>query len=89
MSYHVCIDMGGKFTDCLVSNETAGSEDTKRPRLQREFEKGFVNALGVAAEGLGLAPSDFVAQIDIIVHGSTVATNALVERRPRVPGHCE
>ena len=33
--------------------------------------------LGVAAEGLGLAPRDFISQIDIIVHGSTVSTNAL------------
>ena len=35
----------------------------------------------MAAEELGFAQRDFVAQIDIIVHGSTVATNALVERK--------
>ena len=50
-----------------------------------EFEKGFINALGVAAEELGLAQRDFVAQIDIIVHGSTVSTNALVERKTAAP----
>src|SRR6516225_7097473 len=62
MPYHVCIDIGGTFTDCLVSDD-----------------KGFINVLGVAAEDLGIAARDFISQIDIIVHGSTVSTNALVE----------
>ncbi len=81
MSYQVCIDIGGTFTDCLVSDENGRIGIYKAPTTPGEFEKGFINALGVAAEELGFAQRDFVAQIDIIVHGSTVATNALVERK--------
>ena len=81
MPYHVCIDIGGTFTDCLVSDDKGKIAIFKVPTTPGEFEKGFIEVLGVAAEGLGLPPRDFVAQIDIIVHGSTVSTNALVERK--------
>ncbi len=81
MPYHVCIDIGGTFTDCLVSDDKGRIAIFKVPTTPGEFEKGFIEVLGVAAEGLGLPPRDFVAQIDIIVHGSTVSTNALVERK--------
>jgi N-methylhydantoinase A len=79
MLYHVCIDIGGTFTDCLVSDDTGKIAIFKTPTTPGEFERGFIDVLGVAADGLSLAPRDFVSQIAIIVHGSTVSTNALVE----------
>jgi N-methylhydantoinase A len=79
MPYHVCIDIGGTFTDCLVSDDKGRIAIFKAPTTPGEFEKGFIDVLGVAADGLGLSPHDFVGQIDMIVHGSTVSTNALVE----------
>jgi N-methylhydantoinase A len=81
MLYHVCIDIGGTFTDCLVSDDKGRIAIFKAPTTPGEFEKGFIDVLAVAAEGVGLVARDFVAQIDIIVHGSTVSTNALVERK--------
>jgi N-methylhydantoinase A len=81
MLYRVCVDIGGTFTDCLVSDDKGRIAIFKAPTTPGEFEKGFIDVLGVAAEGLGLAPRDFVAQIGLIVHGSTVSTNALVERK--------
>ncbi len=79
MPYRVCIDIGGTFTDCLVSDAKGTIAIFKAPTTPGEFEKGFIDVLGVAAEGMGLSPRDFVGQIDIIVHGSTVSTNALVK----------
>ncbi len=79
MAYHVCVDIGGTFTDCLVSDDKGTIAIFKAPTTPGEFEKGFIDVLGIAAEGLGLPPRDFVGKIDIIVHGSTVSTNALVE----------
>lgn len=81
MAYQVCIDIGGTFTDCLVSTANGEISIFKSPTTPGEFEKGFINVLHVAAEGYGLAPADFMRQIDLIVHGSTVSTNALVERK--------
>jgi N-methylhydantoinase A len=79
MPYHVCIDIGGTFTDCLVADDEGTIAIYKSPTTPGEFEKGFINVLGVAAEEIGFAARDFISQIDIIVHGSTVSTNALVE----------
>ena len=81
MAYQVCIDIGGTFTDCLVSDSKGEISIFKSPTTPGEFEKGFINVLHVAAEGYGLKGADFMKQIDLIVHGSTVSTNALVERK--------
>jgi N-methylhydantoinase A len=81
MAYQVCIDIGGTFTDCLVSNSKGEIAIFKSPTTPGEFEKGFIDVLHVAAEGYGLTPADFMKQVDLIVHGSTVSTNALVERK--------
>ncbi|TMU95421.1 hydantoinase/oxoprolinase family protein [Brucella haematophila] len=81
MTYQVCIDIGGTFTDCLVSNEKGEISIFKSPTTPGEFEKGFINVLHVAAEGYDLTPDAFFKQVDLIVHGSTVSTNALVERK--------
>lgn len=81
MAYQVCIDIGGTFTDCLVSAANGEISIFKSPTTPGEFEKGFINVLHVAAEGYGLAPAEFMRQIDLVVHGSTVSTNALVERK--------
>lgn len=81
MAYQVCIDIGGTFTDCLVSDSKGEISIFKSPTTPGEFEKGFINVLHVAAEGYGLAGADFMKQIDLIVHGSTVSTNALIERK--------
>lgn len=81
MGYQVCIDIGGTFTDCLVSDGNGEISIFKSPTTPGEFEKGFINVLNVAAEGYGLAPDIFLKDIDLIVHGSTVSTNALVEKK--------
>lgn len=81
MQYQVCIDIGGTFTDCLVSDVDGVISIFKSPTTPGEFEKGFINVLHVAAEGYGKTPDDFLRQIELIVHGSTVSTNALVEKK--------
>src|SRR5215216_4492535 len=43
--------------------------------------EGVVNGLAVLGERLGLALPELLARTDRIVHGTTVATNALLERK--------
>ena len=81
MAYQACIDIGGTFTDCLVSDDNGKISIFKSPTTPGEFEKGFINVLHLAAEGYGILPDQFMQQIELIVHGSTVSTNALVERK--------
>ena len=81
MTYQACIDIGGTFTDCLISDGGGEISIFKSPTTPGEFEKGFLNVLKVAAEGYGESFGDFINRVDLIVHGSTVSTNALVERK--------
>ena len=81
MSFQACIDIGGTFTDCLISDESGRVTLHKAPTTPGQFHKGFIDVLHVAARERGMEPEDFVGRIGIIVHGSTVSTNALVERK--------
>jgi N-methylhydantoinase A len=74
-----CIDIGGTFTDLVVHSEEGGLDIFKSPTTPGEFEKGFMNVLAQAAEHYGLSLAEFLARSELIVHGTTVSTNALVE----------
>ncbi len=79
MSFNVCIDIGGTFTDCVVDDGHSPPRIFKARSTPGAFERGFLDSLEVAAQGYGLALPTFLTQVDKIVHGTTVATNALVE----------
>jgi len=71
----VGVDVGGTFTDVTVFDQAAGQTRAfKAPSSHSEPETGIIDALHRS----GVLLSD----IDLIVHGTTVATNALLERRP-------
>jgi N-methylhydantoinase A len=65
------VDVGGTFTD-LVASDGRTLRVVKVPSTPGEFERGVIDAVGRAADG-----ASATAQI---VHGSTVATNALLQR---------
>lgn len=77
--FTACVDIGGTFTDLVLYSRESDLEIFKSPTTPGEFEKGFIDVLGVAADAHGLTLRDFLAKTDLIVHGTTVSTNALVE----------
>ena len=68
----VGVDIGGTFTD-LVCWVDGNLRSVKVPSTPDDYARGFLDALG----RLGLPFSS----IDEILHGTTVATNALLERK--------
>jgi N-methylhydantoinase A len=78
MSYRVGIDVGGTFTDlALFDTETGDLVVTKAPSTANPTDG--VRAVLSQAEA---SP----ASIGGLVHGTTVATNALLERKKATPG---
>ncbi|MEI6769284.1 MAG: hydantoinase/oxoprolinase family protein, partial [Betaproteobacteria bacterium] len=84
----VGVDVGGTFTDLFVLNEhTQEAQIIKVPSTRGEEAKGFMNGVakimssldGLSAERPN-APSE-VSRVSTIVHGTTVGTNALLERK--------
>src|SRR5687768_5339248 len=69
----VGVDVGGTFTDLFLLDSAMGKFRTaKVPSRRGDEAQGFLNGL----QALGGA-----AGIDSIVHGTTVGTNTLLERR--------
>ena len=71
--WHVGIDVGGTFTDLFAANGESGATiSAKVLTTAGDRSVGVLNAL----EAAEIAP----AEISMLVHGTTTATNALVER---------
>lgn len=76
----VGVDVGGTFTDLFVLNEhTQEAQIIKVPSTRGEEAKGFMN--GVAKIDSTSGQAQQVQRIATIVHGTTVGTNALLERK--------
>jgi N-methylhydantoinase A len=69
----VGVDVGGTFTD-LVAWDGAQLRVVKLPSSPPAFERAVIDAVSVALTQIGTSRAD-------VVHGSTVATNALLERK--------
>ncbi len=70
----VGIDVGGTYTDLYFSGDDGRLERVvKVPSTPKDPSIGLLNALRVA----GIKPGD----LDQILHGTTIATNAVIERR--------
>ncbi|HZS02503.1 MAG TPA: hydantoinase/oxoprolinase family protein [Chloroflexota bacterium] len=77
-SYAIGIDVGGTFTDCVVLDDAGALTTGKAPSTPPDFWHGVLDAIGDAAGALGLARADLLRRARLIVHGTTIAENALV-----------
>ena len=70
------IDTGGTFTDVVAFDEDAGTlTTTKTPSTPSNPADGFINGVQKVLDILGATGSDITA----VSHGTTVATNQLLE----------
>lgn len=70
------VDIGGTFTDVALEGPD-GRFIAKVLTTPNAPEAGVLTAIGQAITQAGLAPADLSA----IIHGTTLATNALIERK--------
>ena len=80
-TFQVGVDIGGTFTDCVVIGSDGEMVSAKSPSTPPNFSQGMINAMSVAAETLGLTFEAFCPRITVLTHGTTVGTNALIQRR--------
>jgi N-methylhydantoinase A len=75
MSYRLGVDVGGTFTDLLLINESNGETHTaKVPSTPEDSSIGVLNGIARICEESGIDPK----QINRVMHGTTVATNAVL-----------
>ena len=78
MRFRIGVDVGGTFTDLLVTDETGRSSIYKTFTTPSDPSIGVFDALSRAAAGNSLTLKDFLGKVDSIVHGTTITTNAVL-----------
>jgi len=77
----VGVDIGGTFTDCVVLDRRGRITATKCPSTPGNFAEGMLAAMDLAARKMGLSFAQFCRATDALTHGTTVGTNALLQRK--------
>ncbi|MBX9606319.1 MAG: hydantoinase/oxoprolinase family protein [Gammaproteobacteria bacterium] len=79
MSYRIGTDIGGTFTDLVVSADGVLLGRYKSPTTPQHLATGVLDCLRLAAADIGAPLHELLANTEVLVHGSTVATNAVLE----------
>ena len=76
MSYRLGVDVGGTFTDLLLLEEGSGAFwRHKTPSTPADSSVGILNGVTAICDKAGITPAD----VEVFLHGTTVATNAVLE----------
>ncbi len=86
MTWSIGVDVGGTFTDFFAFNEDSGQTHVgKRPSTPddpgRAILLGLEELSGGAGENEGVATAFELGDVGRLAHGTTVATNALIQRK--------
>lgn len=76
----VGVDSGGTFTDAVVLTDDGDLLFDKAPTTTDDLSQGTVHALQNIAENRSFSLSEVLDSLSRFAHGTTVATNALIER---------
>ena len=81
MGYYCGVDIGGTFTDCVIMDESGTLTLAKTSSTPPDFSEGFMAAVEEGARRAGLGVEELLSQTDLLLHGTTVGTNVLVQMR--------
>ncbi|MBI2371251.1 MAG: hydantoinase/oxoprolinase family protein [Deltaproteobacteria bacterium] len=76
--YRIGIDVGGTFTDFLLLDGQGHHTLSKVPTTTGELSEGVLSGLRELARREGLALEAFLREVALVVHGTTVTTNAVL-----------
>jgi len=78
MMYKIGIDVGGTFTDFMLSLDEGVAETYKTLTTPEDPSIGLFNGLQEMADAHKMPLKDFLKKVSTIVHGTTVTTNAVL-----------
>ena len=81
MMFRIGVDVGGTYTDLVATDETGRTVFAKSPSTPADQSIGVMAGLEELARRLNVSRAEMLAATDRLVHGTTVATNALLERK--------
>ncbi len=77
--WRIGVDIGGTFTDLVLVEDTGIHHVIKVPSVPATPVDGVVRAVEEAAAKLRIDVGEMLARCELFMHGSTVATNTLLE----------
>jgi N-methylhydantoinase A len=81
MKFKIGIDVGGTFTDFLLTRSDGQSRTYKVLSTPRDPSIATMQGISDMAQDEGMPLRDFLAAVEVIVHGTTVTTNAVLTYR--------
>src|SRR4051794_33911799 len=79
--YTIGVDVGGTYTDLVATDASGRTIFAKSPSTPADQSIGVMTGLEELARRLNVSRADMLAATDRLGHGTTVATNALLERK--------
>lgn len=81
MKYRISVDVGGTFTDLAIADAETFTQlgSHKSPTTPQDRSIGILNAMTLAAEELDLTLDEMLSRTAVFCHGSTTATNTILE----------
>jgi N-methylhydantoinase A len=79
--FTIGVDVGGTFTDLVASDEAGHAVFAKSPSTPADQSIGVMAGLEELAKRLKMTRGELLAATERLVHGTTVATNALLEKK--------
>src|SRR3954462_1838206 len=77
--FTIGVDVGGTYTDLVATDETGRTVFAKSPSTPADQSIGVMAGLEELARRLNVSRAAMLAATERLVHGTTVATNALLE----------
>jgi len=78
MNFKIGIDVGGTFTDFLLTGSDGQSRTYKVLSTPKDPSNATMQGISEMAQDEAISLKDFLASVDVIVHGTTVTTNAVL-----------
>lgn len=79
--FKIGIDVGGTFTDFVVVHDGDAPRYFKTHSTPHDPSEGVITGLREVATAYALTPEALLATTELLIHGTTVATNTLIERK--------
>ena len=79
--YRIGVDVGGTFTDLVAVDAFGKATSVKVPSTPDDPSLGVLGGLQYLAQTLGTERAALLTETERVVHGTTVATNALLEHK--------
>ena len=79
--WRIGVDVGGTFTDMVLLDGAGAMAVFKVPSSAADPSEGVIAALNLAADRYAMTVPELLADCGLFVHGSTIATNTILERK--------